>query len=407
MKKALIVSGICTMMLVVACLRFGNNTGNTDPRGEAFAGAKACAKCHAAIYNAYLHTAHFEASTPASENSVHGSFAGDSSVFIINGSQKVVMQKLDSGLFQSFYVDGKFKERRRFDIAFGGVKGETYLYWKGNALYQLPLSYYNGEHQWSSSPGMGLDFMDHPRTRPIGIRCMECHASYINYLPGKAQRLDGVEEFDKNSLVYHIDCERCHGPGAQHVDFQTHNPGVKTARFITTYVSLTRSQKLDMCAVCHSGQHSVMLRSAFGFVPRDTFAKFILPEFSPKIDTTHLDVHGNQLQLLKSSKCFIYSKMECSTCHDTHQNTRGNDVFYTRKCLGCHNSPNHTYCKMTGTLSAGLLKTDCIKCHMPALPTQAISVQVSTKSPPVQFFVHTHHIGIYPREVKKILAFAN
>jgi hypothetical protein len=62
---------------------------------------------------------------------------------------------------------------------------------------------------------------------------------------------------------------------------------------------------------------------------------------------------------------------------------------------------------MTGTLSAGLLKTDCIKCHMPALPTQAISVQVSTKSPPVQFFVHTHHIGIYPREVKKILAFAN
>ena len=139
MKMALIVSGICTMMLVVACLRFGNNTGNTDPRGEAFAGAKACAKCHAAIYNAYLHTAHFEASTPASENSVHGSFAGDSSVFIINGSQKVVMQKLDSGLFQSFYVNGKFKERHRFDITFGGVKGETYLYWKGNALYHYPF----------------------------------------------------------------------------------------------------------------------------------------------------------------------------------------------------------------------------------------------------------------------------
>jgi len=407
MKKLLIVSGICSMMLVFACLRFGNNTGNADPRGEAYAGAKACAKCHAAIYNPYLHTAHFMASAPASENTVHGSFAGDSSVFTINASQKVVMQKLDSGLFQSFYVNGKFRERHRFDIAFGGVKGETYLYWKGDELFQLPLSYYNGQHEWSSSPGMGLNFMDYPRIRPIGIRCMECHASYINYLPGKGQRLDGTEEFDKSSLVYHIDCERCHGPGAQHVDFQTRNPGVKTAGYITTYASLSRNQKLDMCAVCHSGQHSVMLRPAFGFMPGDTFAKFILPQFSAKIDTSHVDVHGNQLQLLKSSKCFIYSKMECSTCHDTHQNTRGNDAFYTQKCLGCHNSPKHTYCKMTGTLSAAVLKNDCIKCHMPALPTQAISVQVSANSLPVQFFVHTHHIGIYPQEVKKILAYVN
>jgi hypothetical protein len=62
---------------------------------------------------------------------------------------------------------------------------------------------------------------------------------------------------------------------------------------------------------------------------------------------------------------------------------------------------------MTGTLSAAVLKNDCIKCHMPALPTQAISVQVSANSLPVQFFVHTHHIGIYPQEVKKILAYVN
>ena len=407
MKKVLIVSGICSMMLAGAYLHFWNDAGNADPRGEAFSGAKACAKCHADIYNSYLHTAHFEASAPASENTVHGSFAGDSSVFTINESQKVVMQKLDSGMFQSFYANGKFKERHHFDIAFGGVKGETYLYWKGNELYQLPLSYFNGQHRWSTSPGMGSNFMDYPRIRPIGIRCLECHASYINYLPGKAQRLDGVEEFDKTSVVYHIDCERCHGPGAQHVDFQTRNPAVRTARFITTYVSLNRDRKLDMCAVCHSGQHSVMLRPAFGFMPGDTFAKFILPEFSAKIDTGHLDVHGNQLQLLKSSKCFIYSKMECSTCHDTHQNTRGNETFYTQKCLGCHNSPNHTYCKMTGTLSAGVLKAKCINCHMPALPTQAISVQIGGKSPPVKFFVRTHHIGVYPQEIKKILAYVN
>jgi hypothetical protein len=407
MRKTIVVTGICATLLIIAFLQFDNNTVKGDPRGNGFAGTAACAKCHADLYHSYLHTAHYLASGTASENTVHGSFAKGLNVFNINKLQKVVMEKLDSGLFQSYYVNSKMRERHRFDIVFGGVKGETYLYWQGNELYQLPLSCFNGQHQWSTSPGMGINFLDYPRARPIGIRCMECHASYINYLPGEAQKLSGLEEFDKNSLVLSIDCERCHGPAAQHADFQTNNPQIKTARFITTYHSLSRSQKLDMCAVCHSGKPGFMLRSGFGFIPGDTLAKFKMPEFSGRIDTNHLDVHGNQLQLLQSSKCFINSSMDCATCHDTHQNSRGNDALYTQKCLNCHNSPNHTYCRMTDKLSAAVFKRNCINCHMPALPTKAISVQVSDKLPPIQFFVHTHHIAIYPQEVKKILAYIN
>jgi hypothetical protein len=269
----------------------------------------------------------------------------------------------------------------------------------------LPLSYINGRHQWSTSPGLGMNFIDYPQARYVGIRCLECHTSYINYVPGGAQKLNGIEQFDKSSLVYSIDCERCHGPGKQHVDFQTKNPAIKTPRFITTYSSLNREQKLDMCAVCHSGRPGVMIRSSFEFVPGDTFAKFKMPEFSRMIDTTHIDVHGNQLQLLQSSKCFINSKMDCGTCHDVHQNTRGNDALYAAKCLDCHNTPNHVYCKMTNQLSTTALKANCISCHMPALTTKAITVQVSDKQPSLQFFVHTHRIAIYPQEVKKILAY--
>ena len=58
-------------------------------------------------------------------------------------------------------------------------------------------------------------------------------------------------------------------------------------------------------------------------------------------------------------------------------------------------------------LSADVLKTNCINCHMPALPTKAITVQVSDTLPSIQFYVHTHHIAIYPEQVKKILAYAN
>ncbi len=391
-------------MLIVAYLQFKNNTAHEDPRGNLYVGSKACAKCHNKLYNSYLHTAHYIASIPADENTVHGSFAKGFNVFSINGSQKVVMERSRKGLFQTYYLDGKIKDRHRFDIVFGGIKGESYLYWKGNELYQLPLSYFSRQHQWSTSPGYGFSFVDY---RSIGIRCLECHTSYINELPKEKEELTGNEQFDKSTLVYGIDCERCHGPGAQHVDFHTSNPGVKRARYITSFASLSRGQKMDMCAVCHSGIHTALVRSTFGFMPGDTFAKFKLPEFQQSIDTGHLDVHGKQLQLLQSSKCYIKSNMDCSTCHDTHQNTRGNDILYTTKCLNCHNAPNHTYCKMTDKLSVEALKTNCISCHMPELTTKIISVKVSDKTPAVRFFVHTHHIAIYPQEVKKILAYIN
>jgi len=407
MKKTLFITGICAALLLIAFFLSRENTNREDPRGHLYAGSEACTKCHSDIYHSYLHTAHFLASLPATENTIHGSFENGSNVFYVNDSQKVVMEKLDSGLFQSYYLDGKIKKRYRFDIVFGGVKGESYLTWNGNELEQLPLSYFTREHQWSTSPGYGFNFLEYPRLRMVSKSCLECHTSYINNFQGESPELNKTEFFDKSSLVYSIDCERCHGPAAQHVAFQTRNPEIKTAHFIRTYSSLNRIQRMDMCAICHSGPPSLMIRSTFEFAPGDTFAKFKVPEFSRILDTEHLDVHGNQVGLLERSKCYIYSQMDCATCHDVHKNTRGEDILYVQKCLDCHNTPNHVYCKMSNKLSESMLEQYCINCHMPALPTKVISVQVSDKLPTVQFFVHTHRIAIYPMEVKKILAYIN
>ncbi len=407
MKKLVVIICISTILLIVACWPFKNKSAIVDARGNIYAGSVTCAKCHSNIYSSYLHTAHYLASLPANKNTIHGSFEKGFNVFSVNDSQKIVMEKSGSALFQTYYLNEKVKERYRFDIVFGGVKGESYLYWRRNELYQLPLSYFNRQQQWSTSPGYGLIFLEYKRSRSIRKQCMECHTSYINDLPAEAQQFNKKEEFDKSSLVYSIDCERCHGPGEQHVKYQTDNPQIKTAKFITSYNSLNRVQKIDMCAVCHSGMSNTVLRSTFEFTPGDTFAKFKVPEYYQTADTTHLDVHGNQVQLLQSSKCYIFSKMECATCHDVHQNTRGKDALYTQACLTCHTTSNHNYCKMANELSEESLKTNCINCHMPALPTKKISVQISDTLPSIQFFVHTHHIAVYPEETKKILAFIN
>ncbi len=401
MKKFAAISVILSIILIIVYLKF-ERTEPADPRGNSYAGSASCAKCHSNLYNSFLHTAHYVASLPGSGNTIHGSFAKSLNVFTIDASQKIVMEKRDSGMFQTYYLNGVFKERHRFDIVLGGIKGETYLYWKGNGLNQLPISYYTKQNKWLMSPGYAPGAVDFNRV--INSRCMQCHASFIGDRQNDLQRLNAAEQFDKSSLVYSIDCERCHGPGARHVDFQTNNPQIKTAHFMPVYNSLARARKIDMCAVCHSGNKSEMTRSTFFFRPGDTLANFKFADFyNAPIDTSHLDVHGNQVQLLQSSKCFINSKMDCATCHDTHQNQRGKIALFTQKCLGCHSTTNHNYCKMANALNAQLIRSNCIQCHMPALATRVIITPNMDSTFTANIYVHTHHIAIYPQEAKKIL----
>ena len=403
MKKIAVISIILAVLFFIVYFIYTRGNEYHDPRGSAYAGSLTCLKCHSDLYKSYLHTAHYIASSPASLKTVHGSFAPGVNVFEMNDTNKVVMEKRDGEVYQTYYQNGKIKESERFDIVLGGVKGESYLYWKGNGLNQLPVSWFSKQDKWLLSPRYDPRYVDFSRT--IKSRCFECHASYIGDQSYEAQRLNDAEQFDKSSIVYSIDCERCHGPGAQHVDFQTNNPGVKTARYIMLFSSLPRARRLDMCGVCHSGNKSQMLQSTFWFKPGDTLARFKLPDFEVAVDTGKLDVHGNQLQLLESSKCFINSNMDCATCHDTHQNQRGNTAMFTQKCLSCHSTDNHNYCKMANTENALFIKSNCIQCHMPALPSRVIISPNSDTTLSADIFVHTHHIAIYPQEVKKVLAY--
>ena len=147
-----------------------------------------------------------------------------------------------------------------------------------------------------------------------------------------------------------------------------------------------------------------MLESTFWFQPGDTLAKFKVADFIAPVDSNSLDVHGNQLQLLERSKCYINSNMDCATCHDTHQNQRGNTAIFIQKCLNCHIPQRQNYCKMANSFNAALIKSNCIQCHMPALPSTAIVSANLSNRLSSEIFVHTHHIAIYPQEVKKVSA---
>ncbi|MGB8836495.1 MAG: hypothetical protein WCC67_07105, partial [Candidatus Acidiferrales bacterium] len=90
-----------------------------------------------------------------------------------------------------FYETGVFwqppdqKTRtERIDIVTGsGDKGQTYLYWKGEQLFQLPVSYWTDLKGWITSPGYSEGVADFDR--PILPRCLECHATYFESIPSE------------------------------------------------------------------------------------------------------------------------------------------------------------------------------------------------------------------------------
>jgi len=402
-RSILLVLVFLVPLVIIFSQCYNRNEQPEDPRGNLYAGSASCKKCHQDVYSSYLHTAHYQASGLASAHNIHGSFAKDSNVFQFSKLMKVVMEKRRDGFYQVEYQNNKVVEAHRFDITFGGVKGESYLYWKDHQVYQLPLSYFSALHSWTNSPGYDTISIDFGRV--IGRRCFECHSSYIKELPQQTKSLQRIEELDKKSMVLSIDCERCHGPSANHVNYHTEFPDEKNAHYIKSYNSLSRQQRLDMCAVCHSGNKGTYAKTTFAFTPGDTLANFKEADFyHENTNPATLDVHGNQTQLLAASPCFMKSKMDCATCHNTHINERANLVMYSQKCINCHQNSIHSFTKNAPGLKA-MLNQNCIDCHMPAKPSDAISVQTSGKGMAVPYLVRSHRITIYPKESEKILAY--
>lgn len=389
---------ICFLVLIFSQCVYTSSTHG--PRGDAYAGSAACVKCHAGIAASYVHTAHSRSVSAATKATIQGNFAPGANTFTINAANKIMMEKRDSGLYQVYYKDGKEIEAHRFDIVFGSVKGETYLWWKENQLFQLPVSYSNELHQWTNSPGYDSG-REAEFDRQIEPRCFECHSSYIQLLQTASESSNMAKELDKSSVVYNIDCERCHGAAAAHVQYQTENPDSKTAKYIVSYKSLTRQQKIDMCAQCHSGNNNIRIRSLFAFQPGDTLLRYILPGYSN--GNNKLDVHGNQTQLLSQSQCFLHTNLTCTTCHDVHVNQRGNKALFNERCQSCHTSLQHTSLAKINTQTVQFINTNCITCHMPLQSSNKIILRTTGNKQSANIKVITHYIAVYPDVAKEVM----
>lgn len=370
-------------------------SGKKDPRGRLYAGAAVCRDCHQDIVTSFLHTNHYKTSGEVSYDQLEKLTRLSGDTVYYGDSIIVRIDKDRSRFFQTYMAGGKEVRSEQMDISFGSAeKAQTYAYWKGEQLFQLPLTFFAGRQSWTNSPGFPLQepYFD----RVILSRCLECHASYIHKTDIQTGPLQMTEKLSRPSLVFGIDCERCHGPAAMHVQFHKENPADKEAKFIVPISSLSRQQKLDLCASCHSGNDLDVQRTMFAFRPGDTLANFYYPHFGS--GRPNPDVHGKQMQLLQSSKCFQQSKMTCMTCHDVHREQDKTHELFITKCIQCHQQSAHVLQMKTET-------KDCINCHMPLQPSKVVNFNKGQEKQSMPYLLRTHRIAVYPDDMPRDSSF--
>jgi hypothetical protein len=396
----LLLAGICLASVTLSQVGASDSPVATSdsplrtepPPPSAYAGRQVCAECHRKESEFYGKTPHARDSAPADAEHILGSFApGKNVLHMSNPNLIVAMTSEPNGFFQSGInmsdPNHPTGEAERFDISIGsGRHAQTYLYWQGDELYELPASYWRWNEGWVNSPGFPSNQIHFDR--PIVPRCLECHGSYFQWLNPPANR------FAKDSLVLGIDCERCHGPGAEHVvrERSATPPRRGSDAAIVNPARLPQDRQLGLCSLCHAGAVKP-IGAPLRFLPGDDVRRYL--QIEPAAPGAPVDVHGNQVGALEQSKCFRSGKMTCSTCHNVHV-VQEDAASFSRHCLTCHAI---SACGKFKSLGAAI-RTRCVDCHMPLLDSAKITTTEGEEK--LHALLRAHQIAIYPAAAEEV-----
>jgi hypothetical protein len=244
-----------------------------------------------------------------------------------------------------------------------GTRGSSYLIDKGGYVLESPLSWFTQKGIWDLSPGFARGA--HRFTRPITADCLFCHSNAVAPVEHVANRFQ--EPLFRGTG---IGCERCHGPGQEHV--ARRQRGEDVAGPDDTIVNPGRLEPAlrdAVCEQCHlQGEVRVLRRNRGLFdyrpgLPLHLFLSvFVRP--SERADHQKAVTHVPQMHL---SRCYRQSQgaLGCVSCHDPHLLPAAADrvAYYRDRCLRCH---QETSCGIPPEDQRRQnCADDCTSCHMP------------------------------------------
>lgn len=352
---------------------------NSAP-GVAYVGSRACAECHAGIYESFKKTDMGRSMSQPGQLKLLGSLQGPIKVKQPLADRYYEVGRHGLELYESEYeldASGKeiFRDEHRIDYLIGsGVNGFTCIVRRGDFLFEAPLSYYARTKEWGLSPG--YENADYGFNRPIAEDCVACHS-------GRPQPVKNIEgKFNQPPfLELAVGCENCHGPGALHVAERRQAEPLSGSvdRSIVNPAQLPPWLANNICMNCHQGadvRATMPGKANSDFRPgtplANTLAIFAVP-FSRQAPPT--DPLLQHYALMGLSQCYLKSggKLSCITCHDPHQQPSPLETpaYFRRQCLTCHTEKS---CALSpAARHAKTPPDDCAGCHMPKQNLQEIS----------------------------------
>jgi predicted CXXCH cytochrome family protein len=328
------------------------------PSSPAYVGSSACRRCHAPIYERWSRTRMANVVTDP--------------------------QQHPEAVLPDFTKSDPLVKFQLSDVAFvyGSKWKQRYFTRKGDDYYPLPA-------QWDVTHRVWRPYMVQPNTdwwvthypadnmqRPTGPLCDGCHS--VNY----NARTKSVAEWN-------VGCERCHGPGSDHV----RQPGTTT---IVNPSRLDYVRASDTCIQCHSqGQPQTNPIAGqyydwpVGFHQGGNLKDFWKLEEHTLGETsfTHFadgTAHKNRMQGNDFVQSTMYAKgVTCFSCHDVHGTANNADLIkpVRQLCTTCHgpNSPNGPHAATIEDHThhqRGSAGSECVACHMPKIEQTIADVNV-------------------------------
>jgi len=264
-------------------------------------------------------------------------------------------------------------------FVYGSIWKQRYFTKVGDDYFPLPVQWDIGTHKWLPYhvPSSGGDwwaqfYPPDNMQRPTGPTCDGCHSV-------------GYNIHTKQVAEWNVGCERCHGPGSDHVQHPTRgnivNPG-----------GMDSVAANDVCIQCHSQGRPLTspIEGKYYDWPVGYRLGLRLQDYWKLEDCTlgqttfyylpDCTAHKNRMQGNDFVQSVMYRhQIACSTCHDVHGTDNYAELIKPagKICLNCHGpmSPNgphsatleaHTHHK---TGSAG---SQCVACHMPAIESEGV-----------------------------------
>jgi predicted CXXCH cytochrome family protein len=347
---------------------FIRSLGQTTPQEKAaqgataasahYVGSVACQKCHAEIYEHWKKTPmanvvsdpreHPEAIIPdLATNTVSPKFTKDQVAFVYGSIWK-----------QRYFTkigDDYFPEPAQWDV--------TKKAW---LRYFVP----KGGDWWE--PFYPPDNMQ----RPTGPTCDGCHSVDYNIQT-------------RQVAEWNVGCERCHGPGSEHVERVTRGNILNPGRM--DYVSAS-----DTCIQCHSQGRPLAnpIEGKYYDWPVGYRVGLNLREYWQledhrlgELSFTHFPdgtAHKNRMQGNDFVQSVMYRRgVTCFDCHDVHGTK---NYAQLRKpvneiCLDCHgpgsrNGPREATLGEHSHHKDGSTGSACVACHMPKIEAEIPGVFV-------------------------------